>query len=335
MKIVFFPFYRRRKVFYLLDRSLIRRRFSAESDSSTVIKSECEESVAGEFLKHLREIPQYDWASSDILDLLLVSSSSSSFSPRFFSQITRRLNSYSSALSFFEYLNEKSQSLKNLDESLSVAFQSVIEFACKEPESRDKLLQLYETAKEKKVPLTFNAAKFFIRWFGRLGMVNHSVLVYEELDPNVKNTHVRNVFIDVLLKGGLVGDALKVLDEMLEKESIFPPNESTVDIFFHGWVSMGGSERRLVTDEEMIQLVLKFGDHGLSPNSIWLTRFITSLCKNGQINVAWETLSKLMKNKASLEAPPFNAVLTSLGRNMDIGGMNAVVAEMDEMGNSS
>lgn len=330
MKIVLSSFYRRRKLIYLLDRSLFLRHFSTESDPSTVIKSDSEESVAGEFLKHLRETPQHGWASSGFLDLLLVSSSS--LSPRVFSQITRRLNSYSSALSFFEYLNEKSQSLKHRDESLSVAFQSLIEFACKESDSRDKLLQLYETAKENKVPITINAAKFLIRWFGRLGMVNQSVLVYEELDPDVKNTHVGNVFIDVLLKGGLVDDALKVLDKMLEKESIFPPNESTVDIFFRRWDSVGDSERRCVTDEQILQLVLKLGDHGLAPNCVWLTRFITTLCKNGKTNVAWETLSKLMKNKASLEAPPFNALLTSLGRNMDIGRMNDIAAEMNEMG---
>lgn len=75
-------------------------------------------------------------------------------------------------------------------------------------------------------------------------MVNQSVFVYDELDPNVKNTHVRNVFIDVLLKRGLVDDALKVLDEMLEKESIYPPNESTVDIFFHGWFRETACDRR-------------------------------------------------------------------------------------------
>ncbi|CAA7016890.1 unnamed protein product [Microthlaspi erraticum] len=313
--------YRRRKLFYLLDRPLLLRRFSAESDPLAEIKPDFEES-----LEHLRNIPQHDWESSEHLGSLISSYSSSS--PRVFSQITRRLGSYSLAVSFFDYLNEKSQSLKHRDESLSVTFQSVIEFACKETDSRFKLLQLYEAAKEKKVSLTFNAAKFLISWFGRLGMVNESVLLYEELDPSVKNTHVRNVFIDTLLKGGLVDDALKVLDEMLEKESIFPPNESTVDIVFHGWVS----KRRRVTDEEITQLVLRFGDRGLSPNRVWMKRLITALCNNGQTNVAWETLRKMMKTKATLEVSPFNALLTSLGRNMDIGQMKAVVAEMDEMG---
>ncbi|VVB13851.1 unnamed protein product [Arabis nemorensis] len=319
--------HRHRNFLYLLGRPPFLRRFTAQSDASTVIKPDSEESVAGEFLKHLREVPQHDWSSCEPLNSLLVSSS-----PRVLSQITRRLDSYSLAVSFFEYLNEKSQSLKHRDESLSVSFQSVIEFACKEADSGDKLLQLYENAKEKKIPLTYNAAKFFISWFGRLGMVNQSVIVYEEIDQELKNTHVRNFFIDVLLKGGIVDDALKVLDEMLERESVFPPNESTVDIVFHGWLSKGHSERRRLTEEEIIQLVLKFGDLGLSPNCVWLSRFITTLCKNGKTNVAWETLSKLMKTKAPLKTAPFNALLTSLGRNMDIGRMNVVAAEMDEMG---
>ncbi|CAA0394229.1 unnamed protein product [Arabidopsis thaliana] len=275
---------RRQNSYILLNHSRFLRRFSYDVDPRPEIKSESQEFVVVKFVKTLQNTPQHDWASSESLSALVVSSSSAS--PLVFSQITRRLGSYSLAISFFEYLDAKSQSLKRREESLSLALQSVIEFAGSEPDPRDKLLRLYEIAKEKNIPLTVVATKLLIRWFGRMGMV-------------------RNVVVDVLLRNGLVDDAFKVLDEMLQKESVFPPNRITADIVF--------------------------SSHGVSPNSVWLTRFISSLCKNARANAAWDILSDLMKNKTPLEAPPFNALLSCLGRNMDISRMNDLVLKMDEV----
>lgn len=315
---------RRRNSYILLNQFRLLRRFSDEVDPRPEIKSESQEFVVVKFLKNLQKTPQHDWASSESLSSLLVSSSS--HSPLVFSQITRRLGSYSLAISFFEYLDSKSQSLKRREESLSLALQSVIEFAGSEPDSRDKLLRLYEIATEKNIPLTVVATKLLIRWFGRMGMANQAVLVYERLDSSMKNSQVRNVVIDVLLRNGLVDDAFKVLDEMLQKESVFPPNRITADIVLHEvW------KGRLLTEEKIIGLISRFSSHGVSPNSVWLTRFISSLCKSARTNAAWDILSDLMKNKAPLEAPPFNALLSCLGRNMNIGRMNALVLKMDEM----
>ncbi|XP_010413385.1 PREDICTED: pentatricopeptide repeat-containing protein At3g61520, mitochondrial-like [Camelina sativa] len=319
---------RRRNSYVLLNHVRFLRRVCDDVEPPRPeIKSESQESVVAKFLENLKKLPQHDWASSESLSSLLVSSSS--VSPVAFAQITRRLGSYSQAISFFEYLDAKSESLNRRDASLSLTLQSVIEFAGREgPESRDKLLQLYEIAKEKNIPLTVVAAKLLIRWFGRVGMVNQSVIVYEGLDSDMKNTPVRNVVIGVLLRNGLVDDAFKVLDEMLQKESVFPPNRITADIVLHEvW------KGRLLTEGKLIGLISRFSSHGVSPNSVWLTRFINSLCKyGGSTNAAWDILSDLMKNNAPLEAPPFNALLSCLGRNMNIGRMSDLVLKMDEIG---
>ncbi|CAA7023042.1 unnamed protein product [Microthlaspi erraticum] len=315
---------RRRTSCNLLNYPRFLRRFSVDVNLSPENKPESQESIVAQFLENLRKIPQHDWASSESLGSLMVSSS---VSPLAFSQITRRLGSYSLAVSFFEYVDAKSQSLNRREEYLSLVFQSLIEFAGSEPDSRDKLFNLYEIAKEKNIPLTLVAAKLLIRWFGRMGMVDQSVLVYESLDSNSKNTQVRNVVIDVLLRNRLVDYAFKVLDEMLQKDSVFPPNRITADIVFHEvWSGRRHSE------DEIASLVLRFSSHGVSPNSVWLTRFITSLCRNSRTNVAWEILSDLMKNRAPLEAPPFNSLLTCLVRKMDTRGMDDIVEKMDEMG---
>ncbi|KAL1216616.1 Pentatricopeptide repeat-containing protein [Cardamine amara subsp. amara] len=317
---------RRRNSYNLLNHPRFLRRFSVDVDPAPVMKSDSQEFVVVRFLENLRKTPQDDWSSNESLSSLLVSFNSSSVSPLVFSQITRRLGLYSLAVSFFEYLDANSQSLKRREEFLSLTFQSVLELAGSEPDSRDKLLRLYEIAREKNIPLTVVATKLLIRWFARMGMVNQSVLVYERIDSNMKNTQVRNVMIDVLLKNGLLDDAFKVLDEMLQEESVFPPNRITADIVLHEvW------KGRLLKEEELIGLISRFSSHCVSPNSVWLTRFITSLCKNARSNVALDILTDLMKNKAPLEAPPFNALLSCLGRNMDIGRINGLVAKMDEM----
>ncbi|CAN8254028.1 unnamed protein product [Cochlearia groenlandica] len=317
---------RRRSSTNLLYRPRFLRRFSVDVDPSSENKPVSQESMVTQFLENLRNTPQRDWASSESLGSLLASSSSSSVSPLAFSRIARGLGSYSLAVSFFEYLDEKSQSLKRREEFLSLVFQSVIEFAGSETDPRDKLLRLYETAKEKNIRLTPVATKLLIRWFGRMGIVNQSLLVYERIDSDMRTTQVRNVVIDVLFRNGLFDDAFKVLDEMLVKDSIFPPNKITADIVFHEiW------RGNCLKEDEIIGLISRFSSHGVSPNSVWLTRFITSLCKKARVDVAWEVLSDLMKNKVPLQAPPFNALLSYLGRKMEISRMNDIAVKMDEV----
>ncbi|KAJ4911935.1 Pentatricopeptide repeat-containing protein [Raphanus sativus] len=305
---------------------LLLRRFTVDADPPP---PESKESVEVQLLESLRKIPQHDWPSSETLHSLLSSSSSSSvLSPLALSKITRRLGSYSLAISFLHYLLDAAKSQSLNEESLSLVFQSVVEFAGSgsEPDAKDKLLRLYSTAKEKNIPLTPVATKLLIRWFSRMDMVNQSVLVYEGLDSSAKNnTQVRNVLIDVLFRNGRVDDAFKVLDEM--QGSVFRPNRITAAIVFHEvW------RGRLLKEDEIVGLISRFGSHGVAPNCVWLTRFITSLCRNARrTDVAWEVLRGLMKNGAPLQAPSFNALLTVLGRNMEISRMNDVVVKMEEM----
>ncbi|KAK5783541.1 hypothetical protein PVK06_038050 [Gossypium arboreum] len=47
-------------------------------------------------------------------------------------------------------------------------------------------------------------------------------------------------------------------------------------------------------------------------------------------NQAWNVLHELVRLRAPLEAPPFNALLTELGRRGDVNGMTTVLAEMRE-----
>ncbi|CAA7028428.1 unnamed protein product [Microthlaspi erraticum] len=192
------------------------------------------------------------------------------------SQITRRLGSYLLALSFLEFLNAKSQSGEYL---VSLVIQSVIEFAGSEPDARKKPLRLYEIAKEKNIQIV---------WTYGHGLVQNR----------------------------RVDDGFQVLEEMLQKGSVFPPNRITLDIVLSEvW------KGRRHTGDEIATLILRFSSHSLFPNTVWLTRFLSSMCRRtSRTDEVWKVLSELMKNKAPLEAPPFNALLTCLARNREIVG---------------
>ncbi|XVF73117.1 hypothetical protein PTKIN_Ptkin12aG0176000 [Pterospermum kingtungense] len=284
-----------------------------------------EESKITQAVQLLLETPHQDWSSSQPLQSLLFSSPSPS--PRFLFKITRSLASSSLALDFFKHLKQNSPSPDT--QLLSYPFQALLEQAGREPDAESRLSELYQTSKEWNVPLTVNAATLFIRYFGRLKMVDKSVVVFDELDPSLKSTHVRNVLIDVLLRDGRVEDALNVLDEMLQPSSKVPPNDVTGDIVFYGLVKRGRKGRNL-NEEDTVKLVLKFGEHRVFPKTNWLTPLISRLCKNGKINQAWNVLHYLLRLRAPLEIDPFNVLLSGLGRSGDVKRMNTVMAEMNQ-----
>ncbi|GMI66808.1 hypothetical protein like AT3G61520 [Hibiscus trionum] len=284
-----------------------------------------DESKITQAVKLLLETPHQEWFCSQPLQSLLFTSSPPS--PCFFFKITHSLPSYCQAFNFFKHLQQRFPSEDT--HFLSYPFQAVLEQAGRELDAGSRLFELYQASKDWKIPLTVSAAALLIRYFGRLEMVDKSVLIFNELDPSLKTTHVRNVLIDVLLRDGRVEYALEVLDEMLQPISDVPPDDVTGDIIFHGLVKRNRKGVNLI-EEELIKLVLLLGRHGVFPNTNWLTRLISKLCRIGKFNQACNLLHELLRLQAPLEAPPFNVLLTGLGRRRDVKGMISVLAEMKE-----
>ncbi|KAJ9171446.1 hypothetical protein P3X46_014813 [Hevea brasiliensis] len=274
----------------------------------------------------LLKIPHHEWSTTQLIDLLFSDPAPSS---RLLFQIARRLPSSSHALKFLQFLQDNSP-LPDKTQSLSSTFQAIVELASREPDSRSNLYELYKVSKEWIVPLTINSATLLLRCFGRNGLVEESLILFNELDNSLKNTHVRNVLIDLLLGAGHVDHALKVLDEMFQSKFDYRPNDVTGDIIF-SWLMKRERLGRIVTQEEIVELVLKFGEFGVFPKSIWITKMITMLCRNGNTNKACELLLELMNRGAALEVAPCNALLTGLGRDSYRDRMNDVMAKMKEM----
>ncbi|XP_044491206.1 pentatricopeptide repeat-containing protein At3g61520, mitochondrial-like [Mangifera indica] len=282
-------------------------------------------SLIAEAISLFLQTPHNEWKSCSQLNSLLFSSSPT---PSLFFQISRGFPSSSQALTFFNYIKSNSISQHNT-QLLSYTFQAIFELASREPDSHNKLCELYKECKDQNVPLSINAATLLIRRFGRANMVDQSLLVYKELEPNVRNTHIRNVLIDVVLRDGRFDDALNVLEQMLQRDSEFPPDDVTGNIVFYA-LTRKDRIRRNVSDEEIVSLVNKFGEHGVFPNMFWLTQMISRLCRNVKTCLAWNVFHDLMKLGAPIEVAPCNALLTGLGKVRDFEKMNQLLLEMKE-----
>ncbi|KAJ0052210.1 hypothetical protein Pint_00496 [Pistacia integerrima] len=253
-------------------------------------------SLISEAVNLLLQTPRNEWTSSSELNHLLFSSSPT---PRLFLKISRHFPSSSQALTFFNYIKSNSLSQQNT-KILSSTFQAIFELASREPDSYNKLCDLYKECKDQNVPLSINAATLLIRCFGKANMVDQSLLVYNELEPNIKNTHIRNVLIDVLIRDGRFDDALNVLDQMLQRESEFPPNDVTGDIVFYALMKKNRIRRNI----------------------------IFRLCRNKKTGVAWDVLHDLMKLGAPIEVASCNALL-SAGR---VDDASVVLSKLKEAG---
>nr|XP_033517516.1 pentatricopeptide repeat-containing protein At3g61520, mitochondrial-like isoform X2 [Nicotiana tomentosiformis] len=244
-------------------------------------------------------------------------------------KITRQLGSTEKALQFFEFFKSHSSSSSSSPSSLSFTFQAILEQAMREEISDvpSKLYQLFSFAKDREIPLSINAATLLIRCFGRAKMLEESIAVFNALDPESRNTNVVNLLLDCLFRGGNIDDGFKVLDEMLDRDSSFPPNESTMDIILSAIWKRNWVGRRMSV-EEICGLVVRFFEHGVFLDDVWLTKLITNFCRSGKCNKAWDLLHDMMRLGGQAEAVSFNALLSGLGRERDFEKMNLLMNEM-------
>ncbi|KAF9669010.1 hypothetical protein SADUNF_Sadunf14G0063000 [Salix dunnii] len=280
----------------------------------------------------LLQTPENEWNTPQLNQLLFPDSPPTSSSPRLFYQITRRLPSSSQALKFLNYLRNNSPSSPDTQSLLSYTFQAIFELAFCEPDSNANLSRHYKTSKELKIPLTVNAASFLLRAYGRSELVDESLTLFNELDSSVKNTYLRNVWLSVLLRSGRAEDALKVIGEMFDsnEESNCRPNDATGDILFSFLLKRERNEEFL-SEGEIVNLVLKFGEHGVLIRSFWMGRLITRLCRNRKTNRAWDLFNEMIKLGAVFEAATCNSLLTGLAREGNFNRMNELMAKMVEM----
>ncbi|KAK9056153.1 hypothetical protein SSX86_027242 [Deinandra increscens subsp. villosa] len=262
-----------------------------------------------------------DWAADTKLNQQLLS-----LPPQSLPKVAREFQTSTKALEFFHFIRD-SPSPSLHPPPLGSLFQTVIELALREGGDYASILGLFNLSKELKVSLTPNSAIRLIRYFSREKNVQDSVLVYDELDPDVRNTNVKNILLESLLKSERFDDARQLLDEMLEPDAKFPPNETTLNIVFPVLLRSHWENRT----DKFIGLIPKFGKHGVFPDKIWLTRLITQMCRSYRNDNAWDLLRDMMKF-GKLEAAPCNALLSRLAKERNYKKINVLLKDMKENG---
>ncbi|KAK7320138.1 hypothetical protein RJT34_04872 [Clitoria ternatea] len=285
---------------------------NSENDTETIVTQ------VVELLQH----PTKEWNHDQLRPFLFNASPLSSHQ---FLQITLRLNSIPKALDFLNYLTDKT-------EYLSSVFQGVLELATRHPNSQNELLMLhsYRKSNDRSIPLTSKSASLLLQCFEKAQMFDDSLLLFKELDPSSKSSRICNGLLRGLLKSGRTDDALRVLDEMLDPDSEVSPNDSTGEIVF-GELVKRESNGRSFSDKEIVGLVIRLCEHGVFPDAFKLTQMIAKMCGKRKNRVAWELMDGLMRLGVPVEAASCNALLTGLGRERDIQGMNKLMEKMDEM----
>ncbi|XP_062030631.1 pentatricopeptide repeat-containing protein At3g61520, mitochondrial-like [Rosa rugosa] len=308
---------------------LLSRHLCANPNSNPNQPPQDDYSLVTQVLQLLRP-NEKDWNFDRLHTLLFPNSTSPSTRSLFL--ITRRLGAPSKALKFFDYVSVNVAGTPPGSKALlSTAFQALLELTLREPTSENKLFELYKMAKDRNVPLNLKAAGLLVRSMGAAGMEDEALVVFNELHLGLKTTHIRNVVIRMLLKIGRVDDALKVLDEMLHPEAKFRVDDFTGDVVI-GSLLRREQIGRSVSEEEIVELVSRFGKHGVFPNNTILTKLVTVLCRNRKVGIAWDVLHDVMKMGGAVEAAPCNALLTALGRGNDFKRMSELMAKMEEMG---
>ncbi|CAJ1936701.1 unnamed protein product [Sphenostylis stenocarpa] len=244
--------------------------------------------------------------------------------------ITRCLNSIPKALDFLNYLRDRTEH----HQALSLVFEGALELAKRHPNSQKNLIMLHSYRKTNggNIALTSKSACLLLQCLGKAQMVDDSLLLFKELDCSSKNSRICNELLKGLFKSGRTDYALHVLDEMLERDSDFSPDDFTSEVVF-GELGKWEHHGRSFADEEIVGLVTKLCEHGVFPDAFKLTQIIAKLCRHRKNGHAWELLHVVMRfgGAVAVEAASCNALLSGLGRERDIQRMNKLMAEMEEM----
>ena len=274
-------------------------------------------------MEHLQNPPN-DWDYDKLRPFLFDAS-------HYLLYITLRLNSIPKALDFINYLRDRTEH----NQALSPVFEGALELATQHPNSQQELLKLHSYRKSNgdNIALTSRSGLILLNCLGKAQMVDDSLLLFKELDSSSKSSEICNQLLKGLIESGRTDDALHVLDEMLERDSDFPPDDLTGEVVFG---VLGKQERygRGLADDEIVGLVTKLCEHGVFPDAFKLTQMITKMCRHRKNGVAWDLLHVVRRLGGAdvVTAASCNALLAGLGRERDIQRMNKLMAEMEEMG---
>ncbi|KAK4743050.1 hypothetical protein SAY87_001051 [Trapa incisa] len=307
---------------------LLFRHFSADTDHTSLQELHPGDDLAVTRALQLLQSPEDTWNRDELKTLLLPENESSKSSVKRLCFIASNIQSADRTLGFLNFVRTSS-SEEHVLSLVRSACERVLTTAASEPHSEEKLYALYNVAREKGIPLTAKATTHLLCRFGQAEMIDELVSVFHEIDPEVKNTKVCNAYLRGLFKSRKAREALKVLDEMLERDSELPPSDITGEIVFSALLRREYTET--VTEDEIAELVMKFGRHGIFPDSIKLSKLITRLSKSGKIEKAWDFLQEIFRLGGPVEAGLCNALLSGFGWANDINKMNKLLRKMKEM----
>lgn len=306
-----------------------RRHSSAETDPTPFQVLLPDDDPAVTRALQLLQSPEDTWNRDELAALLFPADESPKASVKRLCLIASHLQSADKTFGFLNFIRTSSSPAEHVRSLVRSACERVLNTSVREPHSEENLYALYKATREKGIPLTANAAVHLLRRFGQAQMVDELVSVFREIDPEVKNTHICNVYLSGLFRSRKAREALKVIDGMLAQDSELAPSDHTGQIVFSALLRREYSES--VTEDEVAELVLKFGQHGIFPDSIKLSQLITRLSKSGKMEKAGDFLQEVFRLGGPVEAGPCNALLSGFGRVNDINKMNELLAKMKEM----
>ncbi|KAI4311469.1 hypothetical protein MLD38_036363 [Melastoma candidum] len=288
----------------------------------------------------LLRLPESDWDIPLLTSLLFRpeigagGDNGVSLTPTRASRIVRSLSFPGKAVAFFDFLRG-ADSPKPV---LSRAAHSLIELAIQQKAERTghvgdaplSVLDIYGMVKDKDVPLSAHSVTLIMRYLRRKEMIKEFIGVFEDVDPKDRDSQLCNFYLEVMLRLGRSEDALKVLDEMLVEGSECYPDDYTCDVVLGALLWRVRYCKIHGGMDDIVGLVMRFGELGFFPNSVNLGKLMSELCNQGKVSKAWDLLQKVIELGGQVEVGLCNMVLSGLGRRRDSGRMNKLMEMMME-----